>query len=85
MADVTVEIDKCIGVCPFYKCGGDRVMYCNHPRWHPIKSSLEDGPHFREGESCYSREIISSLMKGNIPEKCPLRDREHTVTYKLKE
>ena len=65
------EITKCYHSCPFFGNSMDG-MECNHPYW--------------KDKGSYENMIITqdNSRDGKIPEKCPLRNEDLTIVYKLK-
>lgn len=65
-----IEINSCYHDCPFFGTSMDG-MECNHPYW--------------EDKGAYENMIITQDNSGygKIPEKCPLRNDELTITYRL--
>ena len=65
-----IEINTCYHSCPFFGVSMDG-MNCNHPYW--------------EEKSAYSDMIITqdNSRDGKIPEKCPLRNEQLTITFNL--
>lgn len=65
-----IKITGCYHSCSFYGNSMDG-MQCNHPYW--------------EDKGAYVNMIITqdNSRDGNIPEKCPLRNEQLTIVYKL--
>jgi len=68
--EIENKIKRCWESCWFYGITMDG-MQCNHPYW--------------KDKGSYDNMIITheNSRNGNIPEKCPLRQEELVVTYKL--
>ena len=68
--EITKNITDCYHSCSFFGTGMDG-MRCEHPYW--------------KDKSAYDNMIITqdNSRNGKIPEKCPLRKEELTITYKL--
>lgn len=63
------KIKDCFHSCPFFGNSMDG-MECNHPYW--------------KDKGAYENMIITrNNNDGNVPEKCPLRDEQLIITYKL--
>jgi len=56
--------------CPFFGYTADG-MQCNHPYW--------------KGKGAYENMIITqdNSRDGKIPDKCPLKNEQLTIVYKL--
>ena len=65
-----IKITECYHSCPFFGNSMDG-MQCNHSYW--------------EDRDAYENMIITQYnsRNGNIPEKCPLRNEQLTIVYKL--
>lgn len=64
------KISGCYHSCPFFSTSMDG-MHCAHPHW--------------DDKGAYENMIIDqeNSRGGNIPEKCPLKDDDLSITYKL--
>jgi hypothetical protein len=65
-----IKIKECFHRCPFFGNSMDG-MQCNHPYW--------------ENKGAWENMIINQQNSrgGNIPEKCPLKNEQLIITYKL--
>ena len=65
-----IKIKECYHSCPFFGTSMDG-MECKHPYW--------------KDKGAYENMIITqdNSRDGNIPEKCPLKNGQLTIVYKL--
>jgi hypothetical protein len=68
--EIKINVIGCYHSCPFFGTSMDG-MECHHPYWKDKES--------------YAGTIITqdNSRDCKIPEKCPLRTEELTITYKL--
>jgi hypothetical protein len=67
---IETKINGCYHICVFFKTSMDG-MECGHPYW--------------KDKGAYENMIItqSNSRDGKIPEKCPLRNEELKIGYKI--
>jgi len=67
-----IFIYRCYHNCTFFETEQGGVMYCNHP-------------YFEDKSSSESYIINHDNSKNTVPDKCPLRESDLTITYKFQD
>jgi len=68
----TIKVKACGHICPFFDFSSDDLI-CEHPYWND------------KGEKANQIITQENLMDSTHPEKCPLKNEDLTLHFKLNE